>query len=161
MRPDPLCLDVLSHNHALLSLHLTNIDLRVFTRATPPRDPHISWHWVPEFLCQVVSPRIQAVVSEITINDVDELEVLDWTHIARSLSRPQFSQLRYVFFMMSILEAEVERRIYEKLPECLERGIIQVCQLHQLSGMIGRDFHFLDSRTRTHSSLNPLDALGA
>lgn len=68
------------------------------------------------------------VIFAITVDDVDELEVLNWERIALSFSQPQFSQLRNIHFMMSRLEG-VERRIHEKLPECLERGIIQISQL--------------------------------
>lgn len=123
-----MCLDVLSHNHALLSLRFNNIDLRM-GRPTSVRDPRISWQWVPELLDQVISPCIQVVEFEIFINDVNELEALDWDRIARSLSRPQFSHLWRIHFIVSGFKRAAGRRIRGKFPECAQWDIVHISQL--------------------------------
>jgi hypothetical protein len=102
-----------------LRMTLFSLDLRSTTR-TP--------EWVTTLLSQINSSRIEEIVMHIVLTRSGELEIIDWALLERTLSRPEFSQLRRFTFEFSVVEvrdkAAAVAFIKKKLPQCDASGII-------------------------------------
>jgi hypothetical protein len=81
----------------------------------------------PTLLSQIASSSIESMKFGIKVNSVDELETREWAALAKTLTKPTFSNLRDIELR---IYGDVERMaamdvIKAQLPERV--GMLQVC----------------------------------
>jgi hypothetical protein len=81
---------------------------------------------LPDVLARITSPHVEQLVFEISTTAVDDLDRLDWAHLAEVLAGPQFAGLcRVEFRVSSVVDGDrAARLIRGKLHALDAQGIV-------------------------------------
>ena len=81
-------------------------------------------------LSQITSPRVEEVMFEVGISQLEDLEIFDWDTLAELLELAHFSALKRLYFSgdqeSSARILDATPWIFAKLPSLANRGILVV-----------------------------------
>jgi hypothetical protein len=120
---DAFCRDVdLSYNIQLRSIVFNILGVQTIYWTRELEGLHIS-----PILSQITSPHIRQIIINVGLYIPEDLNVIDWASIERTLERPNYSHLQKLTIsgVNDLMLEETKRWMQERLPGCHARGVIE------------------------------------